>query len=89
MFYFCRVGAGYPIEDWVISSATSMTYMFQYSDLGNTNYDDILIGWSAQIPLAANFNMHFGMAKYSAEAAATARAALVADGITITDGGAA
>ena len=54
-----------------------------------TNYDATLIAGAAQLPLAHGFaqSPNFGTAEYSAGAAATARAALVTAGWTITDGG--
>jgi surface protein len=52
-----------------------------------TNYDATLIAWAAQLPLSFAQSPNFGTAKYSAGAAATARAALVTAGWTITDGG--
>jgi surface protein len=36
------------IGSWNVSSVTSMTSMFQYVTLSTTNYDALLIGWSAQ-----------------------------------------
>jgi hypothetical protein len=82
--FFGTVIDFYGVSSWSIGSATNMTNMFFDSNLSDAEYDDILIGWAPQVPLAADFNMHFGTAKYTA---ATERAALVSDGITITDGG--
>ena len=51
------------------------------------NYSDILVAFEAQAVLN-NVPLHGGNSKYSAGAAATARAALIADHAwTITDGG--
>jgi surface protein len=52
-----------------------------------TNYDATLIAWAAQLPLSLAQSPNFGTAKYSAGAAATARAALITAGWSITDGG--
>ena len=55
--------------------------------LTTINYSDILIAFEAQAVLN-NVLLHGGNSKYSAGAAATARAALIADhSWTITDGG--
>lgn len=72
---------------WDVTSLTTATNMFNNKALSTANYDALLIGWEAQ---AVNSNVVFngGNSKYSAGAAATARAALVADhSWVITDGG--
>ena len=75
------------IGDWDISSVNSAaTFLGASCVLPSVDYNAILIGWAAQIPLN-NFSVDFGGSKYSAGAAATAHAALIADGVTITDGG--
>jgi len=55
--------------------------------LSTANYDALLLAWSAQNP-PNNININFGTSKYTGGGAvATARAALVSSGWTITDGG--
>ena len=71
---------------WVITSVTDMTSMFLNVTLSTANYSAILIGWEAQVE-QPNVVFHGGSSLYSAGAAATARAALVTNGWTITDGG--
>jgi len=56
------------------------------SAFSQTNYDLLLVAWEAQAE-PANIQFSAGSAKYGAGAPATARAALVANGWTITDGG--
>jgi hypothetical protein len=63
-----------------------MGYMFASSAFSNANYDLLLVAWEAQTE-KPNVPFHAGSAKYSAGAPATARAALVANGWTITDSG--
>lgn len=75
------------IGPWPIISVTDMLYMFDGVTLSTANYDALLIGWEAQA-VQNNVTFHGGNSKYSAGAAATARAALIADhSWTITDGG--
>jgi len=56
--------------------------------ISTANYDALLIGWEGQ-SVVDGLSPHFGGSEYtSGGAAATARAALIADhGWTITDGG--
>lgn len=80
-----------------LNSNTSLdNFMFNRTTSGNAystaNYDDLLIAWNnnKSTPTAwrSDLRPNFGAAKYTAGgAAATARAALVAYGWTITDGG--
>ena len=74
------------IGGWDITSLTIATAMFSGVTLSTTNYDALLIGWEAQ---AENPNVvfHAGSSKYTSEPAITARASLIANGWTITDGG--
>jgi len=75
------------IGSWDISSMTVASNMFNGVTLSTANYDALLIGWEGG---AHQDNVTFsgGNSKYSAGAAATARAALdPGDGWTITDGG--
>ena len=74
------------IGGWDITSVTSMNAMFLGTTLSTANYDALLIGWEAQTE-QPNVTFHGGNSKYSAGAAAAARAALVSNGWVITDGG--
>lgn len=75
------------IGSWNITSVTNMGWMFGSVTLSTANYDALLIGWEAQA-VQNNVTFHGGNSKYSVGAAATARAALIADhGWSITDGG--
>jgi len=69
---------------WDISNLLYAWGMFINSNLSNSNYDQLLIGWEDN---AHNTNVHFdaGHAKYCA--GETARDNLIADGWVITDGG--
>ena len=80
------------IGSWDVSNLNGSHYLFM--DGRNTaitryptaNYDNLLIGWAPQnVNNGLTFN--FGGAKYSAGAAASARATLVSKGWTIVDGG--
>jgi hypothetical protein len=63
-----------------------MSLMFVSGALSVTNYDALLIGWSAQ-SLQSGVSFHAGNSQYSA-AAQTARDTLINGfGWTITDGG--
>ncbi len=74
------------IGGWDITSALNLSNMFLNITLSTANYDALLIGWEAQAE-QPNVTFHGGNSTYSAGAAATARAALVTNGWTITDGG--
>jgi hypothetical protein len=69
-----------------ISSLTNAASMFLYSGFSTANYDLLLVSWQAQ---AHNNGVSFsaGNAKYNAGAPATAKAGLITDSWTITDGG--
>ena len=72
---------------WDIQSLTSAAGMLGSQTLSTANYDSLLTGWDAN---THNNTVTFsgGTSKYTGGgAAATARANLVADGWTITDGG--
>jgi len=72
---------------WDITSVTAMDQMFNGVTLSTANYDALLIGWEGQA-VSNNVTFDGGNSKYSAGAAATARAALIADhSWIITDGG--
>ena len=88
MFYMFGYATSFDqdINLWNITLVTDMTNMFISVTLSTANYDALLIGWEAQVE-QPNVTFSGGNSKYSAGAAATARAALVANGWTITDGG--
>jgi hypothetical protein len=76
-----------PIADFNIGSLTSAVGMFVLVSIPTSVYDDLLVKWEAQSH-QPNVTADFGSSKYTADsAAATARAALIADGWTISDGG--
>jgi hypothetical protein len=58
------------------------------NSMSTANYSALLIGWQGQTH-QSSVVFKGGGSTYSAGAATTARAALVTDGWTITDGGAA
>ncbi|NDE17543.1 BspA family leucine-rich repeat surface protein, partial [bacterium] len=73
------------IGNWNVAAVTQMVNMFISSGLTQSNYDRILIGWSAQ-NVKTSVTFHGGSAKYSAVAE---RAVLTGTkSWTITDGGA-
>jgi surface protein len=78
------------ISSWNIESVTNMRDMFEDffgpTAFSTANYDLLLVGWESQTE-NPNVLFHAHTAKYSAGAPATARAALIANGWTITDGG--
>lgn len=76
-----------PIETRDITACTNMTLMFHDVTLTTACYDAILLGWEAQIE-QPNVTFSAGNSKYTGGGAvAAARAALVANGWIITDGG--
>ena len=76
------------ISGWDISKVTNMQYMFYQSNIWSTaNYDAALIAWEDGTH-QDDVTFHAGDATYTGGGtAATARAALVSDGWSITDGG--
>jgi surface protein len=77
------------IEDFDITglAANQMTNFLNSSTLSTAVYDELLVNWEGQTGYN-NQNPHFGSSTYTAgSAAATARAALVTAGWSITDGG--
>ncbi|MHA1456211.1 MAG: BspA family leucine-rich repeat surface protein, partial [Promethearchaeota archaeon] len=75
------------IGNWNVSRVTDMNEMFHGVTLSTTNYDSLLIGWSA-LTLQSGVTFDGGNSQYSAGAAATARANIISMyGWTITDGG--
>ncbi|MCG8570157.1 MAG: BspA family leucine-rich repeat surface protein [Spirochaetes bacterium] len=73
------------LSNWNVTQVTDMGSMFEYVTLSTTNYDALLMGWSAQ-SVESGVAFHGGNSQYSA-AAAAARQALLDKGWTITDGG--
>jgi surface protein len=69
-----------------ITSLTNASNMLVNSGFSDANYDLLLVAWEGQAELAG-VSFHAGTAKYSAGAPATARAALISNTWTITDGG--
>ena len=88
MFVFCSSLTsdpgivGFNVES--LTTAASMCFIAN-SMLSTAEYNAILVAWEAQA-VQNNVNVHFGDATYSG-AGATARAALIADGWTVSDGG--
>ena len=75
------------LGSWDVSTCSNFSFMFANIALSTANYDALLIGWEA-LDLVDSLSFHGGNSKYSAGAAATARAAIIADDLwTITDGG--
>lgn len=76
------------IDNWNIGSLTNASgFMSGTNPMSTALYDRVLIAWEGQTH-NNNVTVHFGSSTYTAGgAAATARAALVADGWNITDGG--
>jgi surface protein len=72
---------------WDVSNVQFANGMFTNVLLSTTNYDNLLIGWSA-LTLQPNVQFSAGFSKYSAGAAATARANILSTyNWTIFDGG--
>ncbi len=72
---------------WQIGAVTDMTDMFKDAALSTENYDALLTSWAAQM-VQSGVTFGAGNTQYSAGAAATAHASLIADdNWTITDGG--
>jgi len=74
------------ISGFDITSLTNADSMLTYTSFSQANYDLLLVAWEAQVE-QPNVPFSVGTTKYSAGLPATARAALVASGWTITDGG--
>jgi len=86
MFLYCSA-FNQDLSGFNISSLTSAASMFLYSPFSTANYDLLLVSWQSQAH-NNNVSLSAGSAKYSSGAPATARASLISDGWTITDGGA-
>lgn len=74
------------LSGWDISALTSAPSMLQGTAFSTTNYDLLLVSWEGQTH-NNSVPFHAGTAQYSSGAPATARAALITDLWTITDGG--
>jgi surface protein len=77
------------IEDFDITSLlrNRLSSFLDSSSLSTTVYDELLVNWEGQTGYN-NQNPNFGSSTYTAgSAAATARAALITAGWSITDGG--
>ena len=86
MFQQCSV-FDQDISSFDISSLINATNMMLLSGFSATNYDLLLVSWQGQTH-NNSVNLHAGTAKYNTGAPATARAGLITDSWTITDGGA-
>jgi surface protein len=90
--FFNATAFNQDIGGWNISGLTtggSLNFFLSGVTLGVANYDALLIAWDAnKASYRSDLLPNFGSSKYTAGgAAAAARAALVAYGWTITDGG--
>jgi len=72
-----------------VSQMTNMNnFMINATGLSTVNYDALLIGWAAQIPLSYTGTLNMGGSKYTAGGAAeAARTALISEIGAIIDGG--
>jgi surface protein len=72
-----------------IDQVTQMSsFMTNATGLSTANYDALLIGWAAQIPLSYTGTLNMGGSKYTTGGAAeAARTALISEIGAITDGG--
>jgi len=88
MFYTATSYVGTGVDSFDIADVTDMTDMFSGANaLTTAIYDALLIAWEGQTE-QADVAFHAGDATYTGGGtAATARAALVTNGWTITDGG--
>jgi hypothetical protein len=84
MFYAC-LDFDQDIGSWDVEALEFADGMFELATLATANYDSLLIAWAAQT-VKSGVNFHGGSSQYSVGAATTARASLVTDGWTITDG---
>ena len=87
--FFNAAAFDYDLSGWDVTGVTVMDRMFTGATLSTANYNALLVGWEAQL-VQNNVTFDGGNSTYTAaSAAATARAALIADHTwTITDGGA-
>jgi len=88
MFYMFKNATTFNqnLGGWDVSKVTDMEGMFDGVTLSISNYDALLIGWAGQ---TVQYDVVFsgGNSKYSSGDAADARASLIANWWTITDGG--
>lgn len=93
MFNGATAFQGGGIANWDISGLVAPGGLNNFATgctFTTPNYDAVLIAWEAnKASYRSDLSPNFGNSKYSAGAAAAARAALVTYGWTITDGGAA
>lgn len=79
------------LSSWNFSSCTALSNFMLGVTLNTAHYDALLILWdtfkNTWFNGGTNMNPNMGSSKYSAGAAATARASLITKGWTITDGG--
>lgn len=85
VWLYCQ---GMKLQNWNAAAIRNATNMLLSGKLETVDYDQLLINWAAQTT-EPDTTINFGETdtKYSAGAAATARASLVTRGWTITDGG--
>jgi surface protein len=86
MFHYAEIFNG-DISNWNVAKVADMTWMLDGSAQSNSNYDALLINWSA-LPVRSGVTFETS-AHFSPGAAAAARANLIAKGWTIVDAGAA
>ena len=87
LMFFNAVSFNQDISTWNISSLTNANGLLYFNTVFSTaNYDALLIGWQGQTHNNSVL-FHAGDAQYSLGAPATARAGLISDSWTITDGG--
>ena len=77
------------ISAWDINQVTNLSDFLQVATgMSTANYDALLIGWAARIPLAYSGTLNFGGSQYTLGGAAeAARTQLIADVGAISDGG--
>jgi len=81
------VNVDFDAGSWNVANVQFANAMFRNVNLSTANYDSLLIGWDAQT-LQNNVQFDGGFSKYSAGAAATARANIISTyNWTISDGG--
>jgi len=81
------IGIAVGVHQFSIASLTTATFFMRNSKMDTITYDLLLVNWQAQ-PHNPNVTIDFGASQYTlGSAAATARAALIANGWVITDGG--
>ena len=88
MFFNCDALTNVDVSGFDVSLLTDAASMFSSSGFSDSDYDALLIAWSAQT-LQPGVSFHAGNAQYSAGAAATARGVLTSapNNWVITDGG--